>query len=241
MKAFIFGAVFLFSNFIWASNFPLAVSTGNKMKTAHKENKGHSKLIKAIIDGNVKKILKLIPGANLNKRDADRNTALHHAVYLGEVKIVSLLLKAGANFDLRNWSHSTALHYAAGRGEIAIVKLLVGAGANLNYKSSTGNTALHYAIFHGYEEIVRLLLKAKANPNIRNGPTNGLMNSFIDTGWVPLHYAASLGYGEIVILLLDNGAKINARVKGQTACAYAASQKHYNVVKIIKGKGGTCK
>ena len=90
-------------------------------------------------------------GADVNVRDSDGDTALHHAAYRhGEdegfhgddqfMQIVKLLIKNGANVNARNNNGETALHIAAELDDLLFATFLVEeAGADVSIANNDGN------------------------------------------------------------------------------------------------------
>ena len=164
-------------------------------------------------------------------------TAMHYAVLLNGVDLVSSLLLKGANVNLvTNSDRSTVLHYAAlfGRQRIAEL-LLTHPYVEINAKNTRGNTPLHAAALVGHADIVSSLVRS---PGIQVNLTN-------DDGNSPLHLAASTGKHEAVVALLSGAtevittlddrttAKVRINLRGKdnyTALHYAANNGHTEVI-----------
>eukprot|EP00058_Branchiostoma_floridae_P026841 XP_002612332.1 hypothetical protein BRAFLDRAFT_80046 [Branchiostoma floridae] len=96
-----------------------------------------------------------------------KKTPLHRAAFLGDVKIVRLLLQAGADVNMLASSaepavqYRSALHEASERGERdhrQIMQLLVRAGVNVGGRDGRGKTALDIMSERGYRAAVHCLL-----------------------------------------------------------------------------------
>lgn len=114
-----------------------------------KDGNGETRLYKAVRQGSVKEVKKLLhDGADPNIPNAEGLTPLHQAAYWGETEIVALLLKAGAKCHADNGSGWTPLHSAAISGgrkiRSAIIELLLGAGAKDDIKDKNGWTPNDY-------------------------------------------------------------------------------------------------
>lgn len=99
-------------------------------------------------------------GADINAKDKDGKTALHHAAVSISTypSTLELLLSKGADMSARDEIGMTVLHCAAQVGnEIAIV-VLRKQGADLQAKDKYQRTALHYAAEEGYIDLFTLLL-----------------------------------------------------------------------------------
>jgi len=114
----------------------------------------------------------LAAGADVNQRDRDAQTPLHHAAYRGACRVTSLLLQAGAEVDPVCEDGRTPLHIAAWGGYIRVVEALVAAGADVAKASEkVGQTALHFSThagFGGHLEVSKFLLEAGAPVHARN-------------------------------------------------------------------------
>ena len=114
--------------------------------------------------------------ADLNALDRQRYDALTIAAVAGNLKIVSLLLKAGAKSGQTTSPYDgTALIATAHLGHVDITKALIAAGAPLDHVNNLGWTALIEAIVLGdggprHTAIVAALVKAGANPEHRRPP-----------------------------------------------------------------------
>ena len=81
---------------------------------------------------NIVQILLKKGGIDINKRDAEGNTALHYTCMKGYRDIVSMLLKAGADAAIPNNRSETPLHAAARSGNKEILGNLLQGGADLS-------------------------------------------------------------------------------------------------------------
>src|ERR1051325_12099391 len=105
----------------------------------------------------------LASGFNPNTRDNMGATALHDAVWSGQVELVRLLLDHRADPNIPHVEGlSTPLHYAAIKGNAAIAAMLLDHGADLRAADRSGSTALHIAAARGDVDVVRLLIARKA-------------------------------------------------------------------------------
>ncbi|XP_060055844.1 E3 ubiquitin-protein ligase MIB2 isoform X2 [Erinaceus europaeus] len=111
-------------------------------------------------------------------------TALQVAAYLGQVKLVRLLLQARAGTDLPDEEGNTSLHYAALGNQPEVTQVLLSVGCPADTLNSSQSTALHLAVQRGFLEVVRVLCEHGCDVN--------LPDSNADT---PLHCAISAGTG----------------------------------------------
>ena len=91
---------------------------------------------------NIVKILLERGGIDLNRRDAEGNTALHYVCREGYRDLAVLLLDKGADASLVNNRSETPLHAAARKGNREILARLLDAGADPDASDREGCTSL---------------------------------------------------------------------------------------------------
>jgi len=133
--------------------------------------------------------------------DPDGTTALHEAVYAGNVAEVRRLIKAGADPRAANVFGATPMMLAAVRGDTAMLGVLLAAGADVDSPNDEGQTALMAVARTGHVEAAKLLLKAGADIHAREqwGGQTALM------------WAAAQSQPAMIELLLNNGAEVDER------------------------------
>ncbi len=139
------------------------------------------------------------------KPDADRKTLdeygynLDHAIKIGSLKLVKLLIENGVKVNNNPIDRYTPpLSLAVKCGNLEIAKFLIEHGANVNINNY--NNPLSLAVKSGNLEIAKFLVEygANANSNINE-----------DT---PLILAAKGGDLEIAKFLIENDANVNAKM-----------------------------
>ncbi len=148
-------------------------------------------------------IADLAHGSDVNTRAGDGTTALHWAVYNGNVGLVDRLVAAGANVNAKNIYGATPLRQAAVTGDAAVVKTLLDAGAAVDEPGPDGETALMVAARGNGVEAAKLLIEHGANVNAHEQWK----------GQTALIYAAAESQPEMIKLLLEHGANPNAQSK----------------------------
>ena len=149
----------------------------------------------------VRALLASEPRIDVNQRTADGTSALHWAVYHGDVPLVQALLAARADPDARNDYGSTPMSEAAVVGNVRVLRDLLAAHADVESANADGQTALMILARTSNVEAARLLIDHHANVNARERWRNQ----------TPLMWAAAQAQPAMVRLLLERGAEVDAR------------------------------
>jgi len=196
-------------------------------------------------------------GADVNKKDQNGCTALHHGVMGDET--VRFLLDNAANPNIRDASGGTPLHRAArypfkGTTETLLqggadpniadrsgatpiievgnaenVDLLADYGANMNARNTKGETALHVEAQHRRTapEVMARLAQRGVDVNATNG-----------RGETALHVVVEKGKQEHLDVLLAHDADVNAAdLAGRTPLHIAAQKKNREAAFALMDKG----
>ena len=147
---------------------------------------------------------------DVNKQNANGDTATHLAARLNSTRTLDSLLQYGADIEILNLDKRTPLALAIVHRQEAAIRSLIQAGADINLGSpndTSKTSALHLAVSEpsSSNSIARHLLEAY--PKFRD-PSQ--LNQLDGSGWTPLHKAAYLGDHESVAALLDCGANSEA-------------------------------
>ena len=171
---------------------------------------GNSALIVAVRKQHFELVSALIrAGANVNRTNADGQTALGIASIRGYRQTARLLKQHGGiaqGYASTGRTAPEALQLvgatpgdrpiwfiAADRGNTTAASQLLSGGTRVDRADIDGNTALMIATERGHEALAELLLQNGANPKAAN-PANG---------WTALHFAAAAGRVELLRQLLE--------------------------------------
>jgi len=157
-------------------------------------------LIKAADRGDIDKAMELlVVGTNIDCRDRDNSTPLHHAVTddgESHLRVAELLLQNKASVDAVGIDNCTPLHMAAVVGNEAQAALLLRYKACVDALGPRNGTPLHMAAARGYPGTVDLLLRSNADINKQD-----------ERGWTALELAVVQGQVKVAELLRAAGAQ----------------------------------
>ena len=113
-------------------------------------------------------------GADINRLNANGETAIALAAWRGNQEAVKWLLDRGARINApgRQWS---ALHYAVFAGHGQVMDYLIEQGADIDARSTNGSSVLMMAIYEGREELARKLIEKGADRTPRNDWGDGAL------------------------------------------------------------------
>lgn len=98
-------------------------------------------------------------GGDINAKDRDKKTLLHHAVTKKNFEMVKFLVDKGADINA-SYCKKTPLHYAAIFNRLDITKFLVENGADINLKDIDGKTPFDSIYFTNHSEVLLFLKQA---------------------------------------------------------------------------------
>jgi len=133
-----------------------------------------------------------------NEADTNGTTALHNAVWAGDLPTADLLIRGGAKVTTANAFGITPAYIAAEQGQHELLRRLLEAGADPNTTDATGDTLLMAAVRAGNIEPVRLLIERGARVD----------QAEPELGHTALMWAARTDNAALVRMLLERGAAI---------------------------------
>jgi len=101
--------------------------------------------------------------ADQNKQNKHGDSALHWAVRLNNLEMLSMLIQQDAKKDLQTNKGKTALFIAAEEGCLEAARILIAADADLEIKNQKGHTALDVAVQNNNLAIIEFLVAEGAD------------------------------------------------------------------------------
>lgn len=142
----------------------------------------------------------LANGADLNLRDADGCTPLHHAALSIDPSVAVMLLDAGADINAVDHDGLTPLARACSVGNAALLPVLLQRKPDLDLPGAMPALCAAAGASSDDTDCVAALLKVKRQLEVADAQAR-----------TPLHHAAAAGNARIAALLVDNGVDVNAR------------------------------
>ena len=213
-----------------------AVIRGSKNVNRHRLTRKENQFICAVRYGWFEEATILLDGKRINTNAVETSgfRALDWACYMGDCKMVNLLLEHGADIEAKSLTkcQTTALIRVSKMGNLDIVRLLLNRGANVNAVNASYASALYIACgFLDYEKdssnyysVSQLLVERGANVNSRTR-----------SGRTPLIRSCIAGNVNCVKLLLQSGANpFLSTARGQIALHFANAGKHETIINLLE-------
>lgn len=160
-------------------------------------------------------LLFLLRTGNLNARDCQQRTPLHHAAQGGKVDAINILFDCRAEIDAVDCNKCTPLMLACQRGHTDAVALLFARGASSGMTDACGRTILHHAAQSGEVGVASLL--TAENDGVLNN-----VNATDGDGMTPLHMSVLHGHAHMAAFLESRGAMDTPDSFGMTPADYVA-------------------
>ena len=155
-------------------------------------------------------------GVNVNQEDRAKCRPIHGAASIGNLAIITTLVKAGADVRARDSAGQDALTHAAHHGAHWLVRPLILLGLDVNGAPNSSFTPLYEACERGYAQFVDRLIENGVDVN----------HHFKINGQSPLHVATINRRTSIIRRLVAWGAdKLKKDHCGLTPLDYARSHK----------------
>ncbi|CAK1551800.1 unnamed protein product [Leptosia nina] len=195
------------------------------------KKKLENRLQDAIINGNIKEVEKIIAldlKNNVNIKLDSGWTALMHACFHAQKKIVDLILEKGADPNLHADSVTpvmVACSNSSASEDIVhnIVTSLISHHSLLNVGDKYGQTPLMRAVSSGRVTVVELLLSNNVNIEMRDRQ-----------GWTALFWAVHHNQAKILEILISKGARLTEiDMSSRTVVEIAQSHEYPQILEIL--------
>lgn len=164
------------------------------------------------------------------RQTSERCNSLHKCAEVGDVKILSDLLRQTTQIEARDEFGETPLFRAVRYNKNEAAALLISHGANVNFRDSNGTTPLMMAVLSQNLTLINILLNAGADANAAD-----------DKGRTVLMHGAVFVLKQtcpILRLLVSHGANVNAAADdGWTALIYSIRCYSFQAVKCLLSLG----
>ncbi len=166
-------------------------------------------------------------------------TPLHYASFVGNIKLIKLLIENGADIFIKTKKLLNIIHYSAQGNKPSSIMFFYfelmkeGDFQLLKDKDFGGSTPLHWAAYSNAEEALLYLI----NLNIFKNEKEKLdfINMKDDQGFTPLHLSVSSKSSRIVMKLLQNGASLGIKDKKEmTPLDLAIKKKQHEIIEIMR-------
>ena len=158
-------------------------------------------------------------------------TPLHYASFVGNIKIIKLLIENGADISIKTHNNFNVLHLAIMGNKITSFYYFIQKyKIDINSKDSKENTSLHLATYFNSKKIFTYLL---SNNKIK-------INAKNKEGFTPLHFAVLNQNTSMIKKLLMKGANYSIKNDKSNTAYDLAIKNNYPLIKDIF-KGNKCK
>ena len=162
----------------------------------------------------------------INSRTNKGQTPLHYASFVGDIKLIKLLIHNGADISIKTNNNFNMIHLAVmGNKVTSLYYFYKKYKIDISSNDSKNNTLLHLAAYFNSNKIFNYLLTVKKiNVNSKN-----------KDGFTPLHFAVVNQNISIIKKLLIKGAHSSIKNNSQeTAFDLAKKNNNLEIQKILK-------
>lgn len=182
-------------------------------------------------------------GVDVDLRDPEGMTLLHHAALAGQIEVARCLVAAGATVDAQGGKRVTPICVAARRGHWQLVYFLLKRGSRAE-PTADGTSLAAFARGHGCRDVIdtlqRMLAEALGDLPCNDRLAESLLragvdvNAVNDRGETPLILASRQGRLTLVMSLLAHGASVGCRSQtGRTALQEATEAGHAEIARLL--------
>ena len=164
----------------------------------------------------------------INCKTKKGQTPLHYASFVGNIKIIKILIQNGADILSKTNNGFNVLHLATmGNKMTSFFYFIEKYKININSKDVKDNTSLHLSTYFNSKKIFNFLLtNSKIDINAKN-----------KEGFTPLHFAVMSQNKSMIKKLLIKGADCNIKNdKLLTPIDIAKKNNYHSITNIFKGR-----
>ena len=163
----------------------------------------------------------------INCRTNKGQTPLHYASFVGNIKLIRLLIQNGADISIKTNNNFNVIHLAImGNKVTSLFYFIKKYKIDINSKDSNDNTCLHLSTYFNSKKIFNYLLTVK---KIK-------INAKNKDGFTPLHFAVINQNISMIKKLLIKGASCSIKNnKHETAYDISKKKNNYEIQSILKG------
>ena len=163
----------------------------------------------------------------INCRTNKGQTPLHYASFVGDIKLIKLLIQNGADISIKTNNNFNVIHLAVmGNKVTSLFYFIKKYKLDINSKDSKDNTCLHLSTYFNSKKIFNYLLTdKKIKINAKN-----------KDGFTPFHFAVINQNISMIKKLLIKGA--NTSIKNnrfETAYDISKKNNNYSIQNLLKG------
>ncbi|TLP35500.1 ankyrin repeat domain-containing protein [Arcobacter arenosus] len=195
----------------------------NNINIEHKNNKGETPLLKALIESrfNLVNIL-LDKNACIDIKNNEGITPFYLIVKNDQHNIAKKLIEKGMNFLEETYQDKSLIFLAIENGSYFIIDHFV-EKIDLDKSDKEGRKPIHYATMFKDISILKLLIENKVNINAQD-----------NKGVTPLHYAVKYKNLDMLKVLIKNNVNLNLQDQNnKTPLHYAVHEKDIDAVKVL--------
>jgi len=181
--------------------------------------------------------LLLSKGVDVNIKDIDGMTMLHHSIRKcnPSKEIIKLLISVGANVNIKNDRGDTPLHFAVSYCNKNDINLLLDAGADVNVFNNQGYSPLDNAIFDGNISMADFLISRGADVNAKDNKGQTILHHLI---YAIQDLKPNIAFFEILEFLISRGADITIKDnKGKAPLDISGSEKIKTILIVANFSG----
>lgn len=168
-------------------------------------------------------------GADINSKNTDQSTLMHHAAISGNVELLEFLRAQGLSLLSKDMYGQEPIHLAAQFGKIGAIEYLLSNGASLTSMANGDIQSIHRAASGSSTKTMDYILRKGISIHVKTGD-----------GGTPILVAANWGQESMVKHLLSKGAYLyDKTTNGYTIAHWAARSGSVSILTFITSQDPT--